>query len=677
MRFLSVVVIAVSVLTTLVARPVAADGPQDNDPTKVRRVPRLGVEVPAEQHKQLEAGLTKLSSALDQLRKSKDERTLSLVPDVEIFRRAVKDALAYQEFFAEREIAAGLALLETGIQRAEQLAAGQAPWTSAKGLVVRGFVSKLDGSVQPYGLVIPESYDANSPTPFRLDVWFHGRGETLSEVNFLSQRQRQAGVFTPRTAIVLHPYGRYSNANKFAGEIDVLEAIDATKRCYAVDDDRISARGFSMGGASAWQLAVHYPSRWFAANPGAGFSETPAFLRSFQAETLSPPWYEEQLWRMHDCNLWAKNLSLCPTVAYSGEDDRQKQAADVMELALSAEGIQLTHIIGPATGHGYHPAARDEVERRITALAERGRQRVPGRIRFVTYTLRYNDAAWIRVDGLEEHWQPASVNATLDRDEGSIDVITQNVDGFTIHFDTADYPFNPLQPLQITVNGQDQLAVPPFSDLSYQASYIKANGDWILGPRGGMQIRKRHGLQGPIDDAFMDSFVFVRPTGPAANPRVSGWARSELDRAIEHWRRHFRGHARVVDDVKVTDEMIANSNLVLWGEPSSNQIWSKIQKDLPIQYDGNKLKVPGRGEYEADLHAPVMIYPNPLNPERYVVINSSFTFREYAYLNNARQTSKLPDWAVVDLRTPPGTQWPGKIVDAGFFDETWQVKRER
>ena len=72
---------------------------------------------------------------------------------------------------------------------------------------------------------------------------------------------------------------------------------------------------------------------------------------------------------------------------------------------------------------------------------------------------------------------------------------------------------------------------------------------------------------------------------------------------------------------------------------------------------------------------PLMIYPNPLNPNRYVVLNSSFTYREYAYLNNARQVPMLPDWAIVDLTTPPGTQWPGKIAVADFFDEKWKVRR--
>ncbi|MCA9010006.1 MAG: hypothetical protein KDB01_09685, partial [Planctomycetaceae bacterium] len=73
-------------------------------------------------------------------------------------------------------------------------------------------------------------------------------------------------------------------------------------------------------------------------------------------------------------------------------------------------------------------------------------------------------------------------------------------------------------------------------------------------------------------------------------------------------------------------------------------------------------------------HAPILIHPNPLNLSRYVVLNSSFTFRDYAYLNNARQVPMLPDWAVIDLNTPPDTVWPGKVVAADFFDERWQLK---
>ena len=76
----------------------------------------------------------------------------------------------------------------------------------------------------------------------------------------------------------------------------------------------------------------------------------------------------------------------------------------------------------------------------------------------------------------------------------------------------------------------------------------------------------------------------------------------------------------------------------------------------------------------SDKHALVAVYPNPLNPERYVVLNSSFTFRDYDYLNNARQTPKLPDWAVIDLKTPPNSRYPGAIPAADFFGEKWELK---
>jgi hypothetical protein len=43
-------------------------------------------------------------------------------------------------------------------------------------------------------------------------------------------------------------------------------------------------------------------------------------------------------------------------------------------------------------------------------------------------------------------------------------------------------------------------------------------------------------------------------------------------------------------------------------------------------------------------------------------------------LNNARQVPKLPDWAVIDLRTPPDSRYPGKVVAANFFGEKWEVR---
>ena len=74
-----------------------------------------------------------------------------------------------------------------------------------------------------------------------------------------------------------------------------------------------------------------------------------------------------------------------------------------------------------------------------------------------------------------------------------------------------------------------------------------------------------------------------------------------------------------------------------------------------------------------------MLYANPLYPRRYVVLNSSFTYRDYAYLNNARQTAKLPDWAIIDVAAEdeaswPSSRWPGRVAAANFFDESWGLR---
>ena len=51
------------------------------------------------------------------------------------------------------------------------------------------------------------------------------------------------------------------------------------------------------------------------------------------------------------------------------------------------------------------------------------------------------------------------------------------------------------------------------------------------------RLRKRHDLQGPIDDAFMDSFLMVNPTGTPMNETVGKWTKSEQAHAIQLWRR--------------------------------------------------------------------------------------------------------------------------------------------
>ena len=155
----------------------------------------------------------------------------------------------------------------------------------------------------------------------------------------------------------------------------------------------------------------------------------------------------------------------------------------------------------------------------------------------------------------------------------------------------------------------------------------------------------------------------VSPTGTPMNDTIGKWTTQEMKHATEHWRKQFRGDAPIKADKDVTADDIKNNNLILWGDPKSNAILAKIADKLPLAEFG-------------DSTVTLSIYPNPLNPKKYVVLNSGFTYREYDYLNNARQVPKLPDYAVIDVTTPANSRYPGKVVRAGFFDEQWKLQKD-
>ena len=637
---------------------VAASAFAQTAPLPPKRIPVPGITLTDAERSELTAGVATLRREIDAVAKeiAGEARLASLLPDVEIFHKAVDWALRYDEFMAAREIAYARALLTRGQERVTQLRARQAPWLTANGLILRGYRSRIDGSIQPYGLVVPES--AARPTgEIPLMVWLLGRGEKRTELGFLAEREAGPPQVTPKNTLTLVPYGRFCNATKFAGEADVFEALAAVRAQYRIDANRIAVAGFSMGGGSAWHLATHYPGLWAAASPGAGFAETPIFTKASAAGKEQRPAWEQRLWRQYEATGISRNLFNVPTLAYAGELDGQKEASDLMEKAMAEEGLKLERFIGPQTAHKYHPETKETLTKGLEALLAKGREPQPREIRFSTYTLRYPESAWVRIEGMGEHWERADIRAQLG-EKNVLTVETKNVTAFSLR---------QVNPSAVIIDGQ---RVTVFFARAGLHHFARRDGAWkSVAPD--TEVRKRPGLTGPVDDAFVEPFVFVRPTGRPLSAEIGTWVESELTAARHLWRDVFRGDAPIKADRELTDGDIAERNLVLWGDPSSNAVLARILPQLPLQWSAGGLKVRGK-EYPAANHAAILVYPNPLNPKRYVVINSGITFRADGYGNNALQTPKLPDWAVVDLRTAPGPRWPGKIVDAGFFNELWQ-----
>jgi dienelactone hydrolase len=644
-------------------------------PAAPPQFPPRGTGVSADEKATLQAAVDQLAAKVAALRKQHRAGALAdRIADVEIYLDAVRRPLKYDErLYAGRGNAPAsyaLQTLSTGTARADLLAKGETPWMRDSG--VRGFYSKLDGSAQPYVLTLPDNYDASARREYRLDIFMHGRDDTVLEQQFMT-KSVTGYASKPFAAgpdrFMLQPYGRYTNASRVAGEVDGLEAIASVMKAYPIDRNRIVMAGFSMGGASAWSYIVHYADRWVAGAPGAGFTETEVFLRGDlrrQPQNAT----QQTLWRWYDSTAYAANTFNVPVVAYSGGIDGQKQAADAMAAAMLEEGLTLEHIIGPNTGHSYEPGARQQIQDRLDRIAAVGRNPAPREVRFTTWTLRYNKMYWLAIDAMGEHWARARADAKVEN--GAIELTTANVTALHVTFEAGQAPFDVGVKPRLTVDGTTLMLPTVARDKSLRAGLVKTNGTWRLGEPPAYGLRKAPGLQGPIDDAFMEPFVFVRPTGRPLSDALGKWALDQADYAESEWVHFFRGEPRVKKDTEVTAADIDGSNLILFGDPSSNALYKRIAARLPIAWTAAGVTVGGQ-TFSAD-HAPVFVFPNPLNPRRYVVVNSGFTFHDQA--NNAMQSPKLPDWAVVDI-TKPGNNYrylPLFVASQGFFDEAWKLK---
>jgi pimeloyl-ACP methyl ester carboxylesterase len=587
---------------------------------------------PANQEKQqIYAKLAELSAASGKLESS------PLYADVAIYQKAGDFILSHpEEFVKPSYVKDTLAVLDKGIVRARELAAGSPSWTRRKGRLVRAYRSAIDDSIQPYGLIVPDSYAGQ---PIRLDVWMHGTNRALDEVAFIMEHEKADPAPPGQSYIQVDVYGRSNVSYRWAGETDVFEAIRAVEKQYNIDPKRIALRGFSMGGAGAWHLGLHHPDEWAVFEAGAGYTETKVY-----ANRPSLPPYQEEALHYYDAVDYSMNGTDVPFVGYGGEIDKQLQASKNVKAELSKEGInpadlRALFLVGPGVAHKWEPETHKISEHFVEEALAKGLD-APPRIRFVTYNTRFNRCFWVTVEELHKTYARAEVDA--ERKGNRTEVTTSNVDRLRID---GSGP--------VSVDGQEFPAGGVFD---------KSSGKWAkAGPVEG--LHKRHALQGPVDDAFMDSFLCVRPTG--SGTAVTPYSLVVLDQFQKDFSKWLRGDPRVKDDKDVTASDIAGNNLILFGDPWSNQLIAKVVARLPIRWSKEEITLAGR-TVDAAKNMPVLIFPNPLNPEKYVVINSGHTFSEDDWRGtNAYLYPHLGDHALIAMDSR-------EVVESGFFDDHWR-----
>ncbi|MFQ6096694.1 MAG: prolyl oligopeptidase family serine peptidase [Armatimonadota bacterium] len=542
------------------------------------------------------------------------------------------------------------------------------PFKGRTGVILKGYRSEIDGNLQPYSLNIPPDYTGEEPVPLVLTMHGHGGSRPF--------QGHPAGRIPG--CIVVSPHGRGSVDYMYTGEVDVMRVLEEVRRDYNIDSDRIYATGGSMGGTGSWTLAVHYPDVFAAIAPIAGNADhhaweevwkwgrrpTPCFddLRTFVRDNINPRTY-------------AENLLNVPVFVVHGDKDNivPVQHARKMTAALRQLWSPVIYRECWGVGHGGFPGWLMS-EQRDWLLSQR-RDRWPREVRFKTAFLRHSGAYWVHIDRFEQPFDYGTVHAEVlggDR----VCVTTSNVSA--LRLDVARPLVPEAERITVEIDGQQVYEGRP--PIASEMAFHKSAGDWADGAPAEPGLVKRAGLEGPVEDAFLSPFLVVYGT-TARDALTRRVIRDEAEEIVRRWKAWYVDPCRIRADVSVEQEDVEQFNLILVGDQDANALTKEIAGELPIRVEPGRVFV-GDETFVGKHVGAEFCYPNPLNPQRYVVLMVAPSWQGMYQI--AGRFGNWFDWGVYDNRRwfdyavfDDRTWGPESFLAVGFFGQHWDLEGGR
>ncbi|MBX3230106.1 MAG: hypothetical protein KIT84_25265 [Labilithrix sp.] len=552
---------------------------------------------------------------------------------------------------------------------AANLEKGLDPYDGRTGMMRRALVTPFDAAPSEYGLYVPPSYKPGAARKYPLIVGLHGMNSApLSMMRALFGqddekkdpwwKDRHAVPLPPVDAFVITPYAHGNTMYREIGEDDVLYLMEWAKKTFPIDETRITVTGPSMGGIGSASLPFHYPHVFAAAAPLCGYHSY--LIRPELSSRIRRGW-ERSLLEERSNVLWAENGEHLPLYIVHGTRDLPEANSGVLIERYEKLKYSVKHE-HPDLGHNVWGVTYGELKG-IKWLLEQRLDRHPARVRFRTMRSRYATSAWVTVDELASELGWADVDArvasrsritltttnalalTLTRDERLVDAsaaITVVADGTSLTF-AADEPL----------------------------VLHRAGATWEKGPATHAGPYKHGHVTGPLRDVFHEPITFVYADGDEAR------ANAEVARAFAN-RPGVPTHYPVMSDTEflARGEPLANDRaLFLLGR--TNKVLAALGGSFPIRVDGTGVTLGAQTITGREVGA-AFIHPNPLRPDRYVVVIAG---ADVAGMLRARSLPDLlPDYVVWDAALAPaqGQVMLGAtpIRAAGLFHNDWTLPQE-
>ena len=263
-------------------------------------------------------------------------------------------------------------------------------------------------------------------------------------------------------------------------------------------------------------------------------------------------------------------------------------------------------------------------------------------------------AYWVRVDQAASPREFMVVDAEI-TGPNSIRVDSQNVLALSLA-----PAIDISQPVRVVWNGETRTVTADHGRLTLAASGYQA----VAGEKNAV-------VAGPLGEIYNTPFAIVTGTA-SADPAMKEMCRRKAEVAVNFWQQWQRQPPRVFLDSEISDADAARYSLLLIGGPEANRISRKFGL---VEIAPDHVTIRGRSFAATDARVQV-IYPNPLNPQRYVLLAGAASAGALSLWTPDRLRDADFDFVIEDGHVPAGTERvsPSQIwVAGGWFDRRWQI----
>lgn len=271
-------------------------------------------------------------------------------------------------------------------------------------------------------------------------------------------------------------------------------------------------------------------------------------------------------------------------------------------------------------------------EARGTTQPTTFRESNPERVFYTIDSLEHSKAYWVNIKGREDENLPGMIDAFIKGQTVTIKIV--NIDAYVL--DLTQAPLDEKKPVEIIENGKNLGLT---TDNIFTKESEKYNNAKYI---------KNTCLHGPVWDAFTDPYVVVW-----------GARRKELLKDSERIAKLLANGGLCFSDCNVPENLVESRNLILVGTVESNAWLEKIYNQLPVRIERNSL-ITNRRNYEKSDFGLILIYPNPLNYQKYVAVFSGTSPRAMQKIHKAYSLMKAirpADIAIFEITDSDSIKW--------------------